>query len=315
MTSLEQQTAVKQIADGKYQGNILEDWKMWVPVGGYLTSIALRAAQASSTMVRPLSISCHYLNEATFGPCELDVEILRSTDRYESLLVRMTQDGKDILVCLVSAAPSGLLGPEITWHEKPDSPAPEELEQTILDQDVIDIMGDQPYWKNLEFRMIRGLTGSHNYPHLEGLTDEEFTELRFTPRRDAHIRGWQRMECGEGFTDPWVDAGRYIIIAAGLQFPVVADPYTPPLKFIAPTVNLTVDFHTFHPEEQWMLADATGTHASDGLLGADTRMWARNGDLLVTAHSQMTYHDFSEPKVTEGMQTTWFDLRETDPES
>jgi len=73
-----------------------------------------------------------------------------------------------------------------------------------------------------------------------------------------------------------------------------------------------VDFHTFHPEEQWMLADATGTHASDGLLGADTRMWARNGDLLVTAHSQMTYHDFSEPKVTEGMQTTWFDLRETE---
>jgi hypothetical protein len=89
------------------------------PRRGYLTSIALRAAQASSTMVRPLSISCHYLNEATFGPCELDVEILRSTDRYESLLVRMTQDGKDILVCLVSAAPSGLLGPEITWHEKP----------------------------------------------------------------------------------------------------------------------------------------------------------------------------------------------------
>ena len=59
MNTLEQQTAVEQTADGKYRGEILEDWKMWVPVGGYLTSIALRAAQASSTMVRPVSVSCH----------------------------------------------------------------------------------------------------------------------------------------------------------------------------------------------------------------------------------------------------------------
>jgi len=67
MTSLEQQTAVKQTSDGRYQGEITEDWKMWVPVGGYLTSIALRAAEAASTMARPLSVSCHYLHEATFG--------------------------------------------------------------------------------------------------------------------------------------------------------------------------------------------------------------------------------------------------------
>jgi acyl-CoA thioesterase len=311
MTSLEQQTAVEQTGDGKYRGNILEDWKMWVPVGGYLTAIALRAAQASSTMVRPVSVSCHYLNEATFGPCELDVTVLRSTDRAESLLVKMTQQGKDILVALVSAAPDGLLGPNINWVEAPEAQPPDELPDTILDDDVVAIMGDQPYWKNLEFRMVKGLTGSHNYPHIDGLSDEEYTKLRFTPRRDAHIRGWQRMRCGEGFTDPWIDAGRYIIITAGMQFPVVADPFTPPLKFIAPTINLTVDFHTFHPKAEWMLADATGTYATGGILGADTRMWTQEGDLIVTAHSQMTYHDFEEPNVTQGMQKTWFDLRES----
>src|SRR5215467_13225583 len=103
MASLEQQTAVERTADGQYRGVISEDWKMWVPVGGYLTAIALRAAQASSTMARPVSVSCHYLNEATFGPCDLDVTILRSTDRADSLLVRMNQHGKDVLVALVSA--------------------------------------------------------------------------------------------------------------------------------------------------------------------------------------------------------------------
>jgi acyl-CoA thioesterase len=311
MTILDQQTAVKQAGDGKYQAEISEDWKMWVPVGGYLTSIALRAAEASSTMARPVSVSCHYLHEATFGAADLYVTKLIRTDRTESFMVRMSQHGKDILIALVSAAPAGLLGPNENWLDAPETPAPEELEQTILDDDVVALMGDQPYFKNLEFRMIKGLRGSHNYPEIDALSDEEYMKLRFTPRRDAHIRGWQRMACGEGSSNPWVDACRHLIITAGLQFPVVADPFTPPLKFIAPTINLTAEFHTFHPEEQWLLADAFGSYAGDGLLGAETRMWTRNGDLLITAHSQMTYHDFSEPNVTEGMQKSWFELRES----
>jgi acyl-CoA thioesterase len=306
MTSLEQQTAVERTADGKYSAVITEDWKMWVPVGGYLTAIAVRAAEAASTMARPVSVACHYLHEATFGPADLEVTMLRATERSESLLVRMNQNGKDVLVALVSAAPTGLLGPQINWQNAPKAPAPEELEATILDQDVLDLMGDEPFFKNLEFRMIRGLNGPHDYPDVGHLTLEE---MKFTPRRDAHIRGWQRMACGEGLTNPWVDAGRYLIIAAGMQFPVVADPYTPPLQFIAPTLNLTVDFHTFHPEARWLLADARGTYATDGVLGAETSMWTEEGDLLITASSQMTYHDFSDPRLMERMQKSWFELR------
>jgi acyl-CoA thioesterase len=287
------------------------DWKMWVPVGGYLTAIALRAAQAETTMVRPVSVSCHYLHEAAFGPAELDVTTLRTTDRAESLLVRMSQQGRDILAALVSAAPTGQLGPNINWLDAPDAPAPESMEQTILDDDVVQLMGEEPYWKNLEFRMIKGLRGSHNYPEIDALSDDELTELRFTPRRDAHIRGWQRMQGGEGYSDAWIDACRYLIITAGMQFPVVADPFTPPLRFIAPTLNLTVEFHTFHPEADWLLADATGSYAGDGLLGADTKLWTRDGDLLATAHSQMTYHDFSDPALMARLQKAWFELRET----
>ena len=308
MTSLDQQTAVKQTSDGRYQGEITEDWKMWVPVGGYLTSIALRAAEAASTMARPLSVSCHYLHEATFGPVDLAVETLLSTDRVESFLVRMNQGGTDILVALVSAAPLGLLGPEMNWLEPPEAPPVESLEQTILDDDVVELMGDQPYFKNLEFRMIKGLKGSHNYPEIDQLSDEEYMNLRFTPRRDAHIRGWQHMVVEGGSASPWVDACRHLIISAGLMFPVVADPFTPPLKFIAPTVNLTAEFHSSHPEEPWMLGDAFGSYASDGTLGAEARMWTQAGDLLITAHAQLTYHDFSQPKLTERLQKSWFEL-------
>lgn len=307
MTSLEQQTAVERTADNKYRTVISEDWKLWVPVGGYLTAIALRAAEASSSMPRPVSVTCHYLHEAAFGPAELEVTTLRRTERSESLMVRMTQQGNDILRCLVSAAPTGQLGPLVNWQEAPEAPAPDDIEETILDEDVIELMGDEPFWKNLEFRMIKGLKGPHNYPGIDGMTEEE---LKFTPRRDAHIRGWQRMPDGEGFTNNWVDACRYLIIAAAMQFPVVADPFTPPLKFIAPTLNLTMEFHTFHPEAGWLLADAAGSYAGDGLLGAEARLWTQDGHFLATAHSQMTYHDFSDPRLMERLQKSWFELRE-----
>ncbi|MFB9235738.1 thioesterase family protein [Plantactinospora siamensis] len=310
MESLEQQTAVEQTAEGKYRGNVSEDWKLWAPVGGYLSGIALRAAQSASNMARPVSLTCHYLHEATFGSVDLEVTTLSVTERADSHLVRMTQNGNDILVALATAAPTDLPGPNENWQEAPEVTEPEDMPGTLLYPDAAQLLGDQPYWKMLEFRMVKGMQPTHAYPDLSGLSEEELIERRFTPRRDAHIRGWQRIANGEGAKDPWVDACRYLIICAGMMFPVVADPFTPPLRFIAPTLNLTVDFHTFHPEDQWLLADATGAHAGQGVLGADTRLWARSGDLLATAQAQLTYHDFSDPKLMERLHKSWFALRE-----
>ena len=116
------------------------------------------------------------------------------------------------------------------------------------------------------------------------------------------------MPGGEGFTDPWIDAGRYVITAA-MQFPVVADPFTPPLRFIASTIASPSN-STPSTEADWLLADANGSYAGDGLLGADTKLWTRDGDPLVTAHSQMTYHDFTEPGFMERLKKPWFELRQ-----
>ena len=311
MESLEQQTAVEQTAEGKYRGTVSEEWKLWTPVGGYLAAIALRAAQSASSMARPVSLTCHYLHEAAFGPVDLEVTTLGTTERADSQLVRMSQNGNHILVTLVSAAPADLQGPDVNWHDAPAVTEPEDMPGTLLYEDAARLLGDQPYWQKLQFRMVKGLPSSRSYPDMSGLSEEELIERRFTPRRDAHIRGWNRIPSGEGAKDPWVDACRYLIICAGMMFPVVADPFTPPLRFIAPTLNLTVDFHTFHPDEQWLLADATGAHTSDGILGADTRLWARSGELLATAQAQLTYHDFSDPKLMERLHKSWFALRES----
>jgi hypothetical protein len=36
----------------------------------------------------------------------------------------------------------------------------------------------------------------------------------------------------------------------------------------------------------------------------------RAGDLLTAAHSQMTYQNFWEPKVTKRLQQSWFEPQE-----
>ena len=119
-------------------------------------------------MARPVSVTCHYLNEARFGPAELEVTSLPATTRAVSLLVKMTQDAQDVLVALVSALRSGSSVPTSSGRRPPEAPAPDEIEDTILDEDVFEIMGDEPFWKNLEFRIIKGLMGRTTTPPSRG---------------------------------------------------------------------------------------------------------------------------------------------------
>lgn len=300
MANLEEQTAVERVADGTYRAVVSAEWKMWVPVGGYLAAIALRAAQAQSTMARPASLTVHYLNEAKFAPVELAVTTLRTAPRSESLLVHMTQGGVNILEVLVSAAPTGVRGPQVNWLAPPEVPRPDGLAEIVLDEDVVAMMGDEPFWKNLEIRPIRL---GHTVPVAEGLSEEE---RRFAPKRHARIRAWDRLADGQTFGDPWVDACRYLVITDASQFPTVATPFTPPLPFVAPTLNLTVEFHSFHSEEPWLLIEGTGSYAGDGLIGCESRLWTTDGDLVATGYSQMLFHDLSGP-MPASEQQAWFD--------
>jgi len=304
MPSFEEQTAVQRVGDGRYTAVVSENWRMWVPVGGYLASIALRAAQAESGMARPASLTCHYLAEASFGPAELEVTKLRSTPQAESFQVRMSQEGACILQALIWATPSGVYGPKANWLPPPDVPPPDDLAEIVLDEDVIAMMGDEPFWKNFEIRPIRL---GHVVPVEEGLSEEE---LRLRPKRHARIRAWDRFMDGQTFTDKWLEACRYLIITDVSQFPTVATPFTPPLPFIAPTMDLTVLFHDFAPQAEWLLIEGNGSFAGDGLLGCESRLWTRQGDLLATGYSHMTFRDLSMPD-SPAEEHAWFETANT----
>ena len=43
--------------DGRYEAELSDDWRIWGPQGGYIASLALRAAGRECGRPRPASIS------------------------------------------------------------------------------------------------------------------------------------------------------------------------------------------------------------------------------------------------------------------
>ena len=64
------------------------------------------------------------------------------------------------------------------------------------------------------------------------------------------------------------------------------DPSQHP-AFIAPSIDLSVAFHRSKPDEPWLFAQASAPSASGGLIGCESRVWARDGTLLAVGASQL----------------------------
>ena len=58
-----------------------------------------------------------------------------------------------------------------------------------------------------------------------------------------------------------------------------------PFRYLAPNLDLNVQFHRFAPEQEWILADGVVPLARDGLVGCVSRLWTESGELLATGSS------------------------------
>src|ERR1700693_5291808 len=90
--------------DGRYRARMAADWEIWGPNGGYVASIALRAAGAHSRFDRPATLVGRFLGFSDFDhDVDLDVTPLREAKRAESIRVSMTQRGLPIFDAMVWA--------------------------------------------------------------------------------------------------------------------------------------------------------------------------------------------------------------------
>jgi len=256
---------------GRYRAALSEDWRIWGPNGGYLAAIALRAVGCEAKIARPSSFHAHFLAVGRFADVELEVEPIRVGKRSESFRVRMLQDGKPLLEGMVRTASPGP-GLEHDVAEFPAVPKPEALrniETIVRERGLLGGPGF-PFWTNLESRPV--------HPERIGPA---------VPPGPPRVRNWYRFRPRATFADPWLDAGRAVVLVDTMSWPAAAQPHGREPGFTAPNLDVTVWFHRAAPEAEWLLADTVCDVAEDGLMGTHARIWSPRGALLASGGAQL----------------------------
>jgi acyl-CoA thioesterase II len=258
-------------SDGQYQARLSRDWEIWGPNGGYLAVIALRAAGAHTPLRRPATFSCHFLGVADFDVVDLDVRPVRESRRAASIAVSMTQAGKPILEALtwIVGDVDGLV------HDAAPIPAvagPEDLPSV---EQLIAAEERGPYhafWSNFEERPLAWL------PRAEWERREP---------ADPSFQSWFRYVPRQTFDDPFVDAGRALLLADTVGWPAAVRAYRSDLPYYAPSIDVTVRFHAGAPETPWLLVEGRSPVARDGLVASSVSVWSADGRLLASGGQQM----------------------------
>jgi acyl-CoA thioesterase len=247
---------------GVLHASLSPSWAVWGPNGGYLAAIALRSAMAVSRLPRPASFHCHFLSVGAFEPVEIRVQSLGGGKRAESLRVDVEQGGRLLLAASAWMVDDGLVGYEHESARPPDVPGPEALKgYQELEADTYPDW--YPIWRSMEGRPTRWRAAPGE--------PRNHTWLRFTetPIPDRAADALRQLF--------WLDY-------PGWNATIAAHPW--PFRYLAPNLDLTVQFHRFAPEADWMLADGYAALATGGLVGCRSRLWTTDGRLLATGTSK-----------------------------
>jgi acyl-CoA thioesterase-2 len=253
--------------DGLYGVTLSEDWRIWGPNGGYIAAIALRAAGRESRLPRPASFSCQFLAAGAFEPAQVRVAPLRRGRAAEALAVEIEQAGRRLLSAqawTVGAA-DGLAHDVARAPEVPSPEALPPVESLVRPGDP----PPHPFWSNLERRPIEWVGRE---------------EKRAAPPR---VRAWFRFRPQASFDDPFLDAARSLILLDTLSWPAVRAAYVEQPGFIAPTLDVAVQFHALAPDSEWLLCETEAEVAHDGLIGFRSRVWSQARRLLASGAGQM----------------------------
>ena len=248
--------------DGWYRATLSEDWAVWGPNGGYVAAIALRAALAESRLPRPASLQCHFLAVGDFAPVELRVSSLGGSKRAESLRVEVTQSGRALVVASVWMVDDGLSGFAHDFAVAPAVAKPAAL------RGYGELAGEEyaqwyPIWRSIEGRPLRWREppGKPEWQTWMRFTDTELPDRAADALRQLF----------------WLDF-------PGWNATIAAHAW--PFRYLTPNLDLTVQFHAFAPEAEWMLADGVVPLARDGLIGCSSRLWSEDGRLLASGTSK-----------------------------
>jgi acyl-CoA thioesterase len=151
---------------------------------------------------------------------------------------------------------------------------PPPLDVPTIQEQVADWAPWYPFWNNFEYRPFDWV------PH-----DERAAVAPLPPRYDA----WFKYLPVARFDDPFVDAGRVLLLADIAGWPAAAQAIPPGEegRFIAPNLDLAVVFHPPLDVGEYLLLRAEAPRAVGGFVGASGTVWSDDFRLLASTVQQM----------------------------
>lgn len=264
-------------SDGRYRAKLSRDWEIWGPNGGYLATILLRACGAHSGLPRPASLACHFVGVADFAEIDVEVATVKRGRRSESMRASMTQDGRPVCEALAWAIDEGRDDREWAGHDAAESagaPAPSGIpefrERLAADPEAPSV---HPFWDNFDYHPLRWV-------------DQQEWEQR--DPGEPVFEAWLRWRPTPTFDDPYVDAGRSVVLADTFMWPAAVGAYrVADLDFHAPSLDVSVQFHRLVPDSEYLFVRARSPVGQDALVGGTAAVWSDDGRLLASGGQQM----------------------------
>ena len=237
---------------GRYSAKIHSGWDIGGNAnGGYLMAIAGRA-MSEAVGRPPLSLTAHYLSPGPAGPCEIDVDVVRTGRRLATARATMTVEGKPILE---------LLG---TFGEQVPDDGP-----TFRREEPLDVM---PFENCTPMRPAAASGGPALMDRLAcRLCPEDGGFRRGEPTGDPTMRGWFAFVAEEP-----VDAIGLLLAADAFPPPIFNSDI--PMAWV-PTIELTVHVRG-NPAPGPLRVAFRCRFIHDGLLDEEGEIWDSAGVLV-----------------------------------
>ena len=271
LTEFERDTAVTATGDGRFRAHISPGW--WIvmgPNGGYVAAIALRAAvdAVGDAARRPISATFHYLRPPTEGDVDIDVTVERSGRTVTNVSVRMTQDGRLLVLALVALGVQREGSLEFDERDSPNgSGLPAHPDGSPM-----------AHWSQIAAAPIdpeRDIPMRSRYDMRWGFGAAPFAG---EPGSVADSVGWLRLKDAQPVDE-------MVLVA-------MSDAWMPPVfsrsteQVVVPTVDLTVHFRgrpspsLVGDDAQWCFVRFASPVARDGYLVEHGSVWDASGRLL-----------------------------------
>jgi acyl-CoA thioesterase II len=256
---------------GKLTASLSRNWEIWGPNGGYVSAIALRAAGSIAPPGhRPATFSGQYLSVGQFAPAEIEVEAVRKGRNAWCINVALVQNGKRFLQAQVWTTNKSE-GPHKLERKMPGVKLPAEL-KTWAELEPLK-KDEKPFrfWDNIEAKPARHFGRGNADP------------------AGSILQAWHRYAGFAATDDPFLDFSRALILIDTLQWPAFNRGLAEYPGYIAPSLDVTVWFHSAPGPAEWLLADAHADTATGGLIHGGVDIWTEDGRLIASGGSNMLH--------------------------